>query len=422
MKVRGTVERFAPRKEGSGVSSRTRSTNHIVMLGTAFETHGGISSVLKTYRAAGLFDRWPIDFLATHRDGGIVTKLVRLFAALVAFMGLLVRHRHAVLHVHSASRASFWRKSIFMALAMAARWPVIFHLHGGGFATFYDAECGPVGRAMVRFFLDRAACIVVVSDRWCAWMHRATRNPHVVTIANPVRVPAASATPREAALIAYAGRYEAGKGVYELLTAVAGLSASQPDLRLECAGSGDADALSRRAHALGIADRVTLRGWVDAEERDRLLQRATIFVLPSHAEGMPISVLEAMAAGCPVIATAVGGVPDLVVDGVNGLLVPAGDAQALAFAIHRVLRDPALAAQLSRCGRETVARRFAPEKSLAPLERLYGQLGIQSKPGDAPRGRTPGTHPHPGHAPRSRQPDGLPPSGCVPSTQMQEQL
>jgi glycosyltransferase involved in cell wall biosynthesis len=299
---------------------------------------------------------------------------------------------------------------------------VIFHLHGGGFATFYDAECGPVGRAMVRFFLDRAACIVVVSDRWCAWMHRATRNPHVVTIANPVRVPAASATPREAALIAYAGRYEAGKGVYELLTAVAGLSASQPDLRLECAGSGDADALSRRAHALGIADRVTLRGWVDAEERDRLLQRATIFVLPSHAEGMPISVLEAMAAGCPVIATAVGGVPDLVVDGVNGLLVPAGDAQALAFAIHRVLRDPALAAQLSRCGRETVARRFAPEKSLAPLERLYGQLGIQSKPGDAPRGRTPGTHPQPGDAPRSRQPDGLPPSGCVPTPQMQEQL
>jgi len=401
MGSRHTVERFAPRQEQSGVSSRMRSIqhnpSHVVMLGTSFETHGGISSVLKTYRTAGLFDRWPIEFVATHRDGSFFSKLIRVFGALVTFMGMLVRRRHAVLHVHSASRASFWRKSVFMSLALAARWPVIFHLHGGGFATFYDAECSALGRAIVRFFLDRAACVVVVSDRWCAWMHRVTRNPHIVTIANPVAMPAATATSREPALVAYAGRYEAGKGVHELLTAIAGLAPGQPDLRLECAGSGDREAMEKRAHALGIAERVTLHGWVDSATRDELLARASLFVLPSHAEGLPISLLEAMAAGCPVIASAVGGVPDLIVDGVNGLLVPAGDAQALAFAIHRVLRDRALALQLSLCGRETVMRRFAPDKSLAPLEAVYQQLGlgrrVNTKPGDAPQGRTPGTHP-----------------------------
>ena len=361
------------------------------MLGTSFETHGGISSVLKTYRAAGLFDRWPIEFVATHRDGGFLRKLTQLFSALGAFISLLLRHRRAVLHVHSASRASFWRKSVFMTLAMAARWPVIFHLHGGGFATFYDAECGPVGRAIVRFFLDHAACVVVVSERWCAWMHRVTRNPHVVTMRNPVMVPPISDERREAALVAFAGRYETAKGVPDLMTAIAGLAPSMPELRLECAGSGDMATAAAWARTFGVAERVTLRGWIDAAERDRLLSRASVFVLPSHAEGMPISVLEAMAAGCPVIATAVGGVPDLIVDGVNGLLVPAGDAEALALAIHRVLRDPALAAQLSRAGRETVLRRFAPERSLAPLEALYGELGVgrfvNTQPGDAP-----GTH------------------------------
>jgi len=350
--------------------------SHIVMIGTSFETHGGISSVLKTYKSAGLFDRWPISFVATHRDGGLMAKLLQFATAFVAFLVKLVRYRDAVLHVHSASRASFWRKSIFMGLAMIARWPVIFHLHGGGFATFYDAECGPVGRAIVRFFLDRAACVVVVSERWCAWMHRVTRNPHVVCIANPVRMPAPSATPREPALVAFAGRYEAGKGVHELLAAIAGLAASEPGLRLECAGSGDRDTFEARAKSLGIGDRVAMRDWIDASDRDELLARASIFVLPSHAEGLPISLLEAMAAGCPVIASAVGGVPDLIVDGVNGLLVPAGDATALAMAIHRVLRDPALAAQLSRCGRETVARRFAPDKSLVPLEALYARLKL----------------------------------------------
>jgi glycosyltransferase involved in cell wall biosynthesis len=368
---------------------RMRDPSHVVMLGTSFETHGGISSVLQVYRAAGLFDRWPIEFVATHRDGGFVRKLLQVLAALGAFLGLLVRHRRAVLHVHSASRASFWRKSVFMALALAARWPVIFHLHGGGFATFYDAECGPVRRAIVRFFLDRASCIVVVSQRWCAWMHRATRNPRVIAIANPVPLPAAQATAREPALVAFTGRYVQSKGVLELITAVAGLAPMVKGLTLECAGSGDVEAIGARAEALGIADRVTLHGWIGREARESLLARATVFVLPSHAEGLPMSLLEAMAAGCPVIATGVGGIPDLIVDGVNGLLVPVGDAPALAAAIHRVVRDRAFAAHLGRAARETVKRRFAPERSLAPLEALYAQLGLEPNPGDAPRGRTP---------------------------------
>ncbi|MGE5095827.1 MAG: glycosyltransferase family 4 protein [Betaproteobacteria bacterium] len=374
-----------------------RDPSHIVMLGTSLETHGGISSVLKTYRSAGLFDRWPIEFVATHRDGGFARKLAQAAKAFATFLGLLLRHRRAVLHVHSASRASFWRKSVFMALALLARWPVIFHLHGGGFATFYEAECGAAGRAIVRFFLDRAACIVVVSRRWRAWMHGVTRNPRIVEIANPVPLSTAATQERETALVAFAGRYAESKGIHDLLAAIAGLAPLQRELRLECAGAGDTAPVATRARELGIDDRVVLRGWIGPAERERLLARASVFVLPSHAEGLPMSVLEAMAAGCPVVASSVGGVPDLVADGVNGLLVPPRDPHALALAIHRVLRDRELAAQLARAGRETVAQRFAPERSLAPLEALYADLGVVptpgTHPGDAPRGRTPGTHP-----------------------------
>ena len=363
-----------------------RDPSHIVMVGTSFETHGGVSAVLRTYRAAGLFDRWPIEFVASHRDGSLARKALQALGALAAFAALLCRHRCAVLHVHSCSRASFWRKSVFMALAMLARWPVIFHLHGGGFATFYDAECGRIGRAIVRFFLDRAACVVVLSPRWCAWMNRVTRNPRVVAISNPVCVPAepgaAVAKPGREPLIAFTGGYSEAKGAFDLVTAVAGLAPTHAALRLECAGDGDRAAVGDEVRKLGIAERVALHGWLGPQERARLLARAAVFVLPSHAEGLPVSLLEAMAAGCPVIATAVGGIPDLIVDGVNGLLVPCGDPQALAMAMHRVLRDPALARQLSRAGRDTIAHRFVPERALAPLEALYANLGV------APAGAT----------------------------------
>src|SRR3954452_22789393 len=160
--------------------------SHVMMVGTRFETRSEVGSVLHAYREAGLFERWPIEYVESHREGSRLLRYLKAFDGLCVFFAMLCRHRRAVLHVHGAADASFWRKALFMALAHAARWPVVFHLHGTGFATFYDAHCGPVRRALVRAFLDRAACIVVVSQRWCAWMHRVSRNGNVVVIAPPV--------------------------------------------------------------------------------------------------------------------------------------------------------------------------------------------------------------------------------------------
>ena len=126
------------------------------MLGTSFESRGGIATVVNAYRAYGLFERWPIDYVPTHTDRGALRKLLALIKALLNVIALLARHRRVLMHVHSASHASFWRKSIFMTIAMLAKCPVILHLHGGGFARFYDVECGKVRRRIIRFFLERA--------------------------------------------------------------------------------------------------------------------------------------------------------------------------------------------------------------------------------------------------------------------------
>jgi glycosyltransferase involved in cell wall biosynthesis len=153
-------------------------------------------------------------------------------------------------------------------------------------------------------------------------------------------------------------------------------------VRLELAGEGDADALARRARELGIAERVLVRGWCAPEERARMLARATLFVLPSHVEGLPMSLLEAMAAGCAVVATRVGGIPDVVQDGANGMLVGARDPGGLAEAIARLLADPALAAKLGHAARATVARGHSPEAALRKLGEIYSDLGVM------PAGRT----------------------------------
>ncbi len=351
----------------------------VVMIGTDPSTRGGISAVVRTYREIGFFERWPVTYLSTHRDGGYLTKFATAAGALLRFCFLLLRHREGILHVHGASRASFWRKAPFMALANAAGWPVVYHLHGGGFARFVK-NCGPRARAVVSHFLDRADTIVVVSERWEAWMRTATTNRNIVTIPNPVRFQPQASAGRGGALIAYCGRCEEGKGVYELLQATASLVPLLPEVRLELAGEGELDRVERRASELGIRAHVHLPGWIDAARRDALLARASVFVLPSHAEGLPVALLEAMAAGCPVVATRVGGIPDLVTDGVDGLLVPPRDPEALANAIRRVLTDPTLARHLGSNARATVATHFSPERAMERLENVYLGLGARRVP------------------------------------------
>src|SRR5690606_17109498 len=111
----------------------------IVMLGIdpASKEKGGISSVIDIYRAAGLLTRWPIHYIGTIASGSHAHKVRVALGALASFIRMLLSRRVALVHAQTASRASFWRKSIFMLLARAARVPVILHLHGAEFEHFY---------------------------------------------------------------------------------------------------------------------------------------------------------------------------------------------------------------------------------------------------------------------------------------------
>src|SRR5713226_9247387 len=203
----------------------------LIMLGPVFEGRGGIAAVVNAYRAQGLFERWPIDYVPTHCDGGAVRKLLTAVKALLKVAFLLAKHRRVVMHVHCASRASFWRKSIFMTIAMLAKYPVILHLHGGGFARFYDTECGKVRRRIIRFFLERATRVIVLSERWRAWITTVAGNRRVVCVSNPVAaVEERPLSPRRN-IVLFLGRLERRKGIFDLLDAIAALRPHIPDIQ-----------------------------------------------------------------------------------------------------------------------------------------------------------------------------------------------
>ena len=351
--------------------------SRLVMLGAAPQTHGSITSVLEAYRAHGLFKRWPIDYLATHGDGGARRNAALALSALRRFIELVVHERGMVVHLHAEAQRGFWRDALFMALAIAARCPFILHLHGAGLQRFYDGA-GSLARRAIRFLLEHAACIVVPCESSRTWIRGVTRSAQVACIPNPVAPIEAPQDARRANLVLFLGRLEAAKGVFDLVEAVAALRCAVPDVVLVCAGEGERAAVARYAERLGIADAVKFTGWVGPSGKRALLESAAVFALPSYDEALPMNLLEAMAAGVPVVVSPVGGVPEVVVDGVSGFFAAPGDIATLQRLLKKLLLDRGLGARIGAAARESVRLRFAAERALTKLEEMYAALGVSA--------------------------------------------
>jgi glycosyltransferase involved in cell wall biosynthesis len=359
--------------------------SRLVMLGAAPETRGSIGAVIDAYRAHGLFKRWPLEHIAIHGEGGARERMRRTLQGLRQFAGLLAKHRRLVLHVHSAPGAGFWRDCVFMGLAWMARCPVVLQLHGSGFERFHD-EASALARAAIKEAFTRAAVLVVPTESQRAWIRSINRETRVACVPYPASSGAAPAAIGERPnLVLFLGKLEQRKGVFDLLEAVAAARASVPDVRVVCAGDGDRAGVARFAERLGIADAVKFTGWVGPSGKRALLDAAAVFALPSYAESMPVSLVEAMAAGVPVIATGVGGIPEAITDGVTGFLVGPGDTSTLTRVLRKVLLDRTLAARVGAAAREAARLRFAPDRAMARLEAVYAEAGLAALGGIAPR-------------------------------------
>lgn len=344
------------------------------MVGTALEGRGGIASVVGVLRDDGLFEREGIVYIATHAEGRRLDKLGAALRGLWRVALACIMQRPAIVHVHCASGASFLRKSLVLWMARLGGARAICHLHGGGFRRYAQVDAGPRLRRWIRHTLEASSCVIALSPGWAALVHEGAPRARVEVLPNPVRLAPRAAGQAEAGRILFLGRIEPAKGVDDLLAACARLAVRHPALRLVLAGAGELDWARRRAAELGIAGRVETPGWLDAGARQAQLARAWLFCLPSHAEGLPMAMLEAMAAGVPVVATRVGAIPEAVGDGVEGLLVPARDAAALALAIGRLLDDRMLHARLACAARGAVERHYSTAVVCARLAALYARL------------------------------------------------
>ncbi len=353
----------------------------VVMVGDSLSSPGGIAAVVRTYEACGFFQQYGVSYLSNYGGAGLLRQGRVMLKALSGFWRQLSGGQVGLVHIHSASRGSFWRAALFAALARRAGVPYLIHVHSGEFPDFFQA-CGVRGQGFIRHCLRGAAGVICLSPGWVRTLEKLIPGAAFVSLPNPVVLPSQplDSAQTEEARILFLGRLNEKKGLLDLLAAMPAVVAAFPKARLVLAGDGERAMLEKEAARLGLASVVEFPGWVDGEYKARLLAEATLLVLPSHFEAFGVAVLEAMAWGKPVVATRVGGIPEVLEDGVHGLLVPPHDPSALAAALQGLLADRQLGLRMGLAGKAHVRERFGADEVLSSLAQLYEQLlGGQSR-------------------------------------------
>jgi glycosyltransferase involved in cell wall biosynthesis len=346
----------------------------VLQFGPSLSVRGGITSVEQL-----ICDYLPayvsLRHIATMEDGSALAKASLFTRAVRELRRALESPEPTIAHIHFASRGSTLRKLILADMVVRAGRPLILHAHGAEFDQFYRKLPAAVRRNVSRG-LQRAQVLVTLSSQWRDFYRDecGVAPANIIVLSNPVRVPAElpDRSNRPVVQFLHLGRLGERKGSYDLVDAFAGLPAELSDrARLVLAGDGDVDGVRQRAAPLG--DRVVVHSWIDATRRDELLAASDVFALPSRAEGVPMSLLEAMANGLPSIATPVGGIPDVFTEGQHGVFVRPGDVEQIRAALVHFISDETARVSAGRRAREH-ARQYDVHEYAKRLAAIYRDI------------------------------------------------
>ena len=345
-------------------------TIKVLVIATSRKTRGGITSVVKAYENSPLWDKFHCKWIETHRDGGAFTKLSYLLKGFLQF--LLCVPFYDIIHIHTSEPPSALRKVLFMAVSKMLGKKVIVHFHSFSVDTTIKSKYQNV----YRYLFGKADVVLVLSKYWQDELCRTFgfKDSKVKVLYNPCTTEVSSKAYPKRKQILYAGTVNARKGYADMIKAFAQIANRYSDWSIVFAGNGEIEEGKFLASQLGIAKQTIFLGWVRGEEKDKAFKEASIFCLPSYAEGFPMGVLDAWAYGLPVITTPVGGIPDIAIDGKNCLLFNPGDVDVLAKQMDKMMSSEELRKLVASESNELAKGIFSVEKVTERLGIFYQNI------------------------------------------------
>lgn len=356
----------------------------MIMLGPDRGAVSGVSAHINGLLASRLGE----DFSLVHfqvgsegRSESRIGRLARLALGPLQLAIAILRNGATIVHVNTSLNArAFWRDIALVLAAKVCGARIVYQVHGGALPQLFAARSrlltnllrwtlrvpdvivvlASVERDAYREFLPGRQIVLLPNGIDCSPYSKLTRGGH--DAAAPLR-------------LVYLGRLVREKGLYEVLEGLRLARLEGTRARLLVAGSGSEErGLKQAVQDLGLSETVSFVGPVSGDSKMRLLSNADVFVLASYEEGLPYALLESMAAGVPVLATRVGAIPDVVAEGVHGLLVNCCDPVSIAHALVKLASDRALLGRMSVACRRQIATGYSLDRIGSDFGRLYQEL------------------------------------------------
>jgi glycosyltransferase involved in cell wall biosynthesis len=370
----------------------------ILILGPLPPTIGGITTLIQEIMGSKLNEKYDFrafdtqrptigfskevwDYTLAWRIGWLklLKSSIWTLFHLLAFPFVLFTYDPDIVHINSVGYWVYWENGLYVLLSKIFHKKIFFHLHGGGFEDFYE-KGNKISKFLIRVILDLSDRIIVLSPSWWRYFAEIAFKDKIAVVENFVdssmfsKVASVKLSDGKITVLFVGGFAAKAKGLYDFVDAASLVNKSCSDIFFVLLACSDVKGLTELCNKKGIASNTKIEGYLQGIQKIRAFTTSDIFVLPSYAEGFPITMLEAMAAGLPVIASSVGAIPDVIENGKNGFLIKTGDYTVLAEKISILSRDKELRKEMGKKNLELISKKYNKQIVLEKLCSEYDKL------------------------------------------------
>jgi glycosyltransferase involved in cell wall biosynthesis len=370
------------------------SKSRILILGPLPPPEGGIATTVSNLLSSKLSN----DFKLIHMDistkrslnkqGKIDTKnIISLFFMIILLIGKIIKSRPHIVQIESSSGTSFLKNSLFILVSKFAFCNVIISIHGSGirFINFFES-LPHLGKLYVKFIISKCDAVRILSEKWIKKFNTELnlKVNKIFVIPNGVDFEFFNINRYHSTLIEnnckilYLGAIGEKKGVFDLLDVSEILQKKGYEFNLNIVGpemdEGCTEELKIITRKRKLEKYIEIHKEIKYKETVSFYSSANIFILPSYTEGLPMTLLEAMASGLPVVSTKVGAIPEIIEDGINGFLVNPGNVSDLAFKIEILINNSHLRKKMGLMNKTKVQEKYSLFQQINGFRSLYLQL------------------------------------------------
>ncbi len=360
---------------------RTNVKLDVLMIGPLPPPVGGQSILVDTIVKHGYIEKINYEVLnVSHHEQRLFRRIKLSIKLLVRLYRLLQEKRKSsqLVHIHTSAGIALYEKGVMAILSRRLGMPVILHIHGGRLEAMLRSAHG-LKLHLIKYIISRMSGIVVLSNHMhqVISQHIPTHAP-ITVLGNPSTISFDYEQPKKVdshVSLLFVGHIKPEKGLLDLLAAYMDLRSNRKtDIRLVIVGAGDTkpnESYVKKKFKDAGAEDVIFTGVLNGKSLAKAYSDADVFVLPSHSEDQPLTILEAMSCGVPVVATDVGSISEVVENGINGFLINPGDIGELAGRLDLLCNNRELRESISAANRSKALERFSIENYIRSLKGLY---------------------------------------------------